>query len=63
MLVLVALPPFRGAANDGGDADRGFNPRDGGATPARRRASRGGGGTCAVAPRAAPRAVPGVLRC
>ena len=61
MLVLVAPLPVRGAVFGEGDADRGFNPRDGGATPARRRASRGGGGTCAVAPRAAPRAVPGVL--
>ena len=35
-LALVVLLPVRGAMFGEGDADRGFNPRDGGATPARR---------------------------
>ena len=39
----MALLPVRGAVFGEGDADRGFNPRDGGATPARRRAARAGG--------------------
>ena len=62
MLVLVAPLPVRRAIYGEGDADRGFNPRDGGATPARRRAPRAGGRTRAATPPAPPRAAAGVLR-
>ena len=54
VLVLVAPLPVRGAVFGEGDADRGFNPRDGGANPARRRAPRTGGESARCCPARAP---------
>ena len=54
MLVLVAPLPVRGAMFGEGDVNRGFNPRDGGATPARRRAPRAGGENARCYPARAP---------
>ena len=62
MLVLVAVVALQGSLRVDIDADSGLNPRDGGATPARRRAPRAGERTRADTPPAPPRAAAGVLR-
>ena len=50
MLVLVAVGALQGSLRVDIDADSGLNPRDGGATPARRRAN-----ACCYPPRAPAR--------
>ena len=59
---MVAVLPLRMSLGVDTDAPRGLHRRDGGATPARRRAPRAGERTRADTPPAPPRAAAGVLR-